>query len=625
MFIRIIFYILLLQLPSSLFSIEKKILLKDLNFLGSVFQAKYAPKEWKENYASWTLEEELEKAKAEIRAKDGITTKDYHQILSSFFRSTRDFHVAIHFYSSEKACLPFSIYSVRNRYFVTKLNPHILNLVQEYDLYSGDELKMGCEILTFDDRPISSVIRDLKNNYVSNSKSLTAKQLACRLLTYRKGALGHPMPKDPITRITFNTPTGKLCSAELAWLYIPEEIVYKSPYSAEYKDKKTPEYAKKIMYSPLAQALIRDKESTYEKYFQNLGIEVDFQKRQNSFSNDTDEDRHDLKRLEEYEKVSNRDETHLNFISNNHIRTGYEGDSLNLGRKIWKSKKSLHYQAYIYKSPTTKKKIGYIRIPTYLPVEENNEYDGLIKNLAQIIKRFESTTDALVVDQTNNEGGMLLYGYAVASMLTDRPLKTPSFEISLTPKEVNNALEQMEAIKFQIAARKEDPEPSLHLVQGYPDDIDLLESYLSYVKFIVAEWNKGKTITSNFPMLGIKKISPHPMAHYSKPILMLVNCLDFSTADFIPAILQDEKRAVIFGEKTAGAGGAVEKCSYPNLLGVASFSFTTSFAKRISGTPIENLGITPDIAYTQTVEDLTGNQRNYKRAINKAVEDLLSQ
>jgi len=249
---------------------------------------------------------------------------------------------------------------------------------------------------------------------------------------------------------------------------------------------------------------------------------------------------------------------------------------------------------------------------------------SLIKKLAKVINYFEMTTEGLVVDQTNNSGGSLLYGYAIAAMLTDRPLNTPFHQVTLTPKEVSNAIRDNKSIQFELAQRPENNKAPRQWMQGYAADRSFFKSYLAYNQFIINEWNNGKKITSNFPILGIKKIKPHPLGHYSKPILMLVDSLDFSTADFIPAILQDEKRAVIFGEKTAGAGGSVERCSYPNLLGVASLSFTTSFAERANRKAIENLGITPNIPYTKTVEDMIGNNKDYKKAINAAVEDLLA-
>ncbi len=52
---------------------------------------------------------------------------------------------------------------------------------------------------------------------------------------------------------------------------------------------------------------------------------------------------------------------------------------------------------------------------------------------------------------------------------------------------------------------------------------------------------------------------------------MLINEMDMSCADFMPAILQDNKRATLFGSRTAGAGGHVLSFNFPNIHGIADF------------------------------------------------------
>ena len=107
------------------------------------------------------------------------------------------------------------------------------------------------------------------------------------------------------------------------------------------------------------------------------------------------------------------------------------------------------------------------------------------------------------------------------------------------------------------------------------------------------------------------------------PILLLVNELDFSCGDFFPSILQDNDRATIMGTRTAGAGGAVQGVEVPNLVGVGSMSFTTTIAERINQQPLENLGVTPDIEYQMTVEDMQNGFQGYKEAVLEAVEAIL--
>jgi C-terminal processing protease CtpA/Prc len=140
--------------------------------------------------------------------------------------------------------------------------------------------------------------------------------------------------------------------------------------------------------------------------------------------------------------------------------------------------------------------------------------------------------------------------------------------------------------------------------------------------FIIDEWNSGRQITEPNYLLGIGPLPPYPRIRYTKPILVLVNHLDFSGGDFFPAILQDNKRAAIMGTHTAGAGGYVGKVSFPNLNGIAYFSYTASIAERTNHRPLENLGVTPDIHYEITENDLHNNYRSYSAEILKNVQTL---
>ena len=93
----------------------------------------------------------------------------------------------------------------------------------------------------------------------------------------------------------------------------------------------------------------------------------------------------------------------------------------------------------------------------------------------------------------------------------------------------------------------------------------------------------------------------------------------------MPAILQDNKRAKLFGSQTAGAGGYVHTFEFPNCHGIAKCSYTASIAERINLRKIENLGVTPDIEYQITAEDLQKGYQGYVDAVNQAVQTLLEE
>jgi C-terminal processing protease CtpA/Prc len=160
-------------------------------------------------------------------------------------------------------------------------------------------------------------------------------------------------------------------------------------------------------------------------------------------------------------------------------------------------------------------------------------------------------------------------------------------------------------------------------IAGYEPSYEFVKFMRSYAQFIMDEWTAGRTLTRPYWIAGVNYINPSAV-HYTKPVLVLINHLDFSGGDFFPTILQDNKRVTIMGTRTAGAGGYVNDIRLPNNIGVAAFRVTESIATRIDGNPIENLGVTPDKVYEMTVEDYTQNYAPYVRAINATVNELLS-
>jgi hypothetical protein len=206
-------------------------------------------------------------------------------------------------------------------------------------------------------------------------------------------------------------------------------------------------------------------------------------------------------------------------------------------------------------------------------------------------------------------------------MLTDQPLQTPLHRMSITQAEVleaRNLINELKNIKNDDDARKLSID-----MHGYPVSYELIQFILSYSHMIVSEWQAGHTLTKPYWISGINHINPN-RTHYTHPILLLTNHLDFSGGDFFPTILKDNQRVTILGTRTAGAGGYVVNLNIPNNLGIDYFGVTESLAERVNGNPIENLGITPDIIYEMTPTDYQSNFAPYVTKINMAVDAIIA-
>lgn len=551
----------------------------DIDSIKNMLEASYAPSEWKASHFQWDLAYEVQKAKDSVEMAEGITTKKFQEILRDFFHSTKDYHVGIYFYSTEKSSLPFKVQPLSGRYYVSSvLDP--FNLVQNHGLSVGDE------VVRFDGRPIASVIKELIATQTPNANPDTDEELASQSLTQRNGMLGHAVPKGNIKVVVRSQATGKEKTVNLTWEYTPEKIG---------NGFEVVKHAARIG-APADNDLLSAWVNPKRRFTKTMMLPQYAM----------------LKKLQP-KKVSADEED-----GDDGEKMGARNSELPpLGKVIWQSSSDSTFQAYIFETPAHKF-VGFVRIPTY------NTGDGLdnfmsgqdpVTDMVAIIRHFEEATDALVIDQMNNPGGDLLYMYDLLSILTDKPLDLPRQRIMINQEDVFEALEFIDLVS---------------LLNEYKDFIDLDQETLDflnnaspYYDFIISQWEQGKYFTDLCYLLGVEQIKPHAEAHYSKPILLLVNSLDFSCGDFFPAIMQDNKRAILMGTRTAGAGGYVKQHSFTNRQGIASFSFTGSLAERLNGLPIENLGVTPDIECKPTLNDILRGYPDYAKKINQQLNKML--
>lgn len=568
-------------------SLNKEKMQDNLDILKNTFEVYYAPYQWKKSYADWDLDEKIAEAKASLDVIEPITMKDYQRILKTFFNSTKDYHVGIYFYSTEEAYLPFRIHGSQGKYFIAWVYK---------PLFSGlkDPLRVGDEVVLFDGVSVHDLVQSLKDSDFGNPESQTDQALAESDLTMQLGECGYVIPKGPVTLTVRHAGTKDVTTYRLNWYYYPEYITDPvSPFEIAKKAKLLTEAGGQYHVSngdryPLGKHSFFAKEMVtprYKKY------KAACKRRAKAFEADYDDDEDDK------------------FI----------GDTKSfvpvLGEIVWTAGKSNPFEAYIYLSPEGKQ-IGYVRIPHY----GGGNYSA--DKFSQLISKFEIETDAVVIDQLNNPGGNVFYMYALASMLSPTPLEVPCHEMAITQEDLFFALEGEDDL-FDVRSDEDACEVIGSNLWGYPVDLTLARQMLHYFRFIIDEWEAGRRLTNPEYIYGVKHLALHPKVQYSKPLLVLTNSLDFSCADFFPAILQDNGRATILGTRTAGAGGYVLSHDYPNLFGILDYTFTGSLAKRSDHTPVENLGVTPDIEVELTPHDLEYNYVDYVERIHQAVRDLL--
>lgn len=414
----------------------------------------------------------------------------------------------------------------------------------------------GDELLEMDGRPVATLLNELGQELGRNVAGTDAA-LADLQLTSRSGRKNNPLiPRGLVTLKVKRFATGEIATHQLAWDYTPEKIGDRTA-------------------SPLALALMQNAPSATLKppmMFSTVALEAQ--------------------------------DTANNFALG--AKKSFLGD---FGPRIWEAPADNQFDAYIFQNAEGKL-IGVIRIPGYIVAD----YDKASADFLAIIKKFQTQTSGLIIDEVNNPGGSVFYLYNLVSMLNAQAVPAPRHRISLNHgliMEAYTTLQSLEKITDDAGAKaalgKE--------LGGYPATMPVVLAMRNYCNFLIEQWNAGKSLTEPHYLWGADFINPHPEGRYTKPIVILVNELDFSGGDFFPAIMQDARRANILGTRTSGAGGYVEQLKLPNAFGFELITITGSIAERVDKNPIENLGVVPDVMIPMTAQDYRTGFSLYKAKV----------
>lgn len=548
---------------------------------------KYGPLDWKSEYLQWDADAAIEEAKSRMIEKTHLTMRDYQAIYRDFLGSLQDYHVRALFYSTEWSAFPIVVKSANNRYFLTDftfdLNASPVLEPDEFDVdkYLDDfeKLQLGDEIIAFNGVPIKEVIERLIDTELSGDHTQTGYALAEKMLFVRYGLFGHDIPVGEFT-LTIQPPFGSQYDVLLPWIHVKEWV--------------TDPEAKDLAVQP---ANLKEKLERFVSKDFSVALAKNLVKSPLSQAAACDHD-------DEEEEFDWREKS---FVPP-------------LGKILWETDTESDHYAYIYLNEY-RQKVGYLYIPHFGVL--GDLADIYMEELVEIINRFEKETDALVVDMNDNTGGSLFYMYALMSLLTDKPLANLKDTEILIQKDIYQMASLYNWLKYMLDEGVDDKEELLNsTLGGYPITEELLVKMMNYAKSLLDQWDSGIRRTTPDYLFGLDTIEPNPKAHYTKPILLLTNEYDFSCGDLMPAILQDNKRATLFGRKTAGAGGYVLPYFQTSQFGVALYTLTGSLAYRADGSVIENLGVTPDIPCSLTERDLQFGFIDYVRAVNRQVNLL---
>ena len=252
------------------------------------------------------------------------------------------------------------------------------------------------------------------------------------------------------------------------------------------------------------------------------------------------------------------------------------------------------------------KKVLLVRLPDYTP----KDAAGSLNYLKALFADYQSQVDALVLDETHNPGGSVPFAESVLSLLAKNKYNDYVQEMHADRKWINalaSEAQQATALDPQIG----------QVIYGWAHEVD--DAY-----------NSGKTLSPPIPLANLDTTSDPDPAHWTKPVMMLVDELSVSCADFVPGVFKANNMGFTFGQTTMAGGGNVEKVmtttnaqiqlSISRGLGTV-YDPTGAYPEELF---IEDNGVTPKVLYSHTLADFRAGYVGYIAAFNTALKAAIA-
>lgn len=550
--------------------------LEGIETIRDVFNSVYAPKKWKMGANGVFINPIFNYDRRQVTRNPDLSLAKFQQEIQRSIQDIEDYHVGMRFNSSELSALPFNVVMVKNglfpRYFVSH------TLVDDLPVSLGDE------IVSIDGVPVRRVIEQLWRQLGFQNHRLTDHRLlAQNFLFFRPRGSGLDVPQGNVSLGVIPKGKRKKELVDMTWAYQPDQT--QAPESAPFQAAAT-----------LTSASVSNTSNRSVERLKSLEMLFDPQtvKEAELFTND---------------RIAN----------NPYALGGRKSYTPILGDIITEAPEESPFYWYTF-TGADGNTYGYLRLPSY----SNGDLSSLADQFGRILNEMEIAADKLVLDQSHNPGGSVLYLYTLASMFSDKPLSVPLHQEVLSTFS-EEALAQDIAF-FESLDTDEAAKAALgDKLVGYEVTAKWMQDFAQYNRDLLQAVQTDKKLSPPLPLIGIPEIAPNNDYHFSKPVLLLTDALCFSGGDFFPAIMQDNNRMTVMGQITAGAGGYVNSMdvsTLPESLGVQRLSYTGSLAWRDSGFPIESIGVIPDVFYNPTARDINTSYQPYKQAILKQLFNL---
>lgn len=273
-----------------------------LYYMGSLFKNLYGPYEWKKEHFKWDVDHEIRRSEKYLASLPEVSYPQAREAIRRFTSTSRDYHVNVYYHSTGRSFLPFAVYPIGNRFYISWIDRSRLP-VEKFPYEIGDEL------VSFGGIPTHQAGAKLKLFWGKNVPQ-TDRSMQAMFLLLRSGSWFSELPQGKILLGFCKGPGSIVQNIELEWVHIPNTIKSRS--------------------ADLPLLPIRDDRGFMKpRLVHNELIKVALQQAPNRFS----------------------------IASKGSVLTPPQD-------ALWKTDSTHLFDAYIYKTPGGKR-VGFIRIPAY--------------------------------------------------------------------------------------------------------------------------------------------------------------------------------------------------------------------------------------------------------------------
>jgi hypothetical protein len=545
--------------------------LADFDAMVASINSLYGPLEYKERRFSYKFENEA----AKVRSKFSLAKTDSEKsaLFLELLRKLEDGHVSLSQPIRDRYEIPVIVMPVENKFLVSRVAPSLA----PYGIEVGDEL-VSIDGVT----PEDALKTILKYSWFANAES---DRHMIYYFFYRPSYIPELVPNAEFAQIKFLKPDGTEMMAQIAWKKTsPQQRVEFVPRT---EGTSKSESSQVLGYKGLTSEGLTERLNTVNSIsVADMGADAPWYwsaklKKKYQITMVLPE----RERVQAFYAAWTRE---MDLFSPTAPTPAPLPDTL---PAVWAA-------LYKYNGKT----VLMLRQPGYGPAD-------FVLNLAiysALIDQYQPLADSLVIDQTHNPGGIVTY--------------TEGFAQLFAPKGLNGFVQFLNTDRLWFTR-----------LMSFWTGLDPLTAstatgarILGLAKGLERDSEQGLRLSKTPFSFSLREILPPAPggAVWKKPVLVLIDELCGSGGDSFPMLMKANGLGKLFGNRTAGLGGSVEKVmDLPftrSSLWVTRGLFTTfkPNGQYSDSDYVENNGVTPDVSYTHTVKDFREGFETYFKAFS---------